>query len=100
MPGLGGPDGEHPLMINESSGAKLPILHLTSAGQSEGGKLDVWPTSAEKSNSSQPSVVDTAHARDETPSNAALSPSVLRAVQQKASVKRAGSRDFAVAKSL
>ena len=45
-------DVEHPLMINENSGAKLPQLNLTSPGQSEGEKLEVWPTSAEKSNSS------------------------------------------------
>ena len=86
MPGLPIQDGEHPLMINENSGAKLrdlPKLNLTSPGQSEGEKLEVWPTSAEKSNSSAPSVVDTAHAREETPGSGAatMSPSMLKAVQ-------------------
>ena len=80
MPGLVVQDGQHPLMINENSGAKLPKLNLTSPGQSDGEKLEVWPEN--KSNSSQPSVVDTAHAREETPgSNAAtMSPSMLRAI--------------------
>lgn len=69
-------------MINENSGAQLPKLNLTSPAQSDGEKLEVWPTSPEKSNSSQPSLGDTAHAREGTPSNA-FSPSVLRAVQTK-----------------
>ena len=78
-------------MINENSGAKLPKLNLTSPGQSDGEKLEVWPTSA-REDSSQPSVVDTAHAREETPSNA-LSPSMLRAVQKKqASISNLGTR--------
>ena len=49
-----GSEREHPLMINENSGAQLPKLSLTSpsAGQSDGEKLEVWPTSGGKSNSS------------------------------------------------
>ena len=89
---------DRPLMLNQNSDPKIPGLNLNSANQSNDQKLEVWPTSGERDNSSARSALDTARHRDETPTNIPVHNPSLHAIQHRSTVKRTLSKDLPVKK--